>query len=87
MRAKIHLVAIIFTALLLSGCLTHKLHSEMDSAFPRHKSVETTETLNYMGLNGKKELVLITDKHHFVLSPDKEIIRTHQEQIFTLLNK
>lgn len=80
MRAKLRFAALAFTATLsLSGCFTYQLHSEMNTAFPKHKSVETTETLNYMGLNGKKELVLITDKHHFVLSPDKEIIRTHQE--------
>lgn len=45
------------------------------------------ETLRYMGLDKDRQLIMMTDRHHLVLSPNESTLRQHQAKIFAKMNR
>ena len=45
------------------------------------------ETLCYMGLDKDGQLIMMTDWHHLVLSPNESTLRQHQAKIFAKMNR
>jgi len=85
MRTQFCLAAMLLSALLLGGCATGMMHDKIND-LPEQKAMYSQETLRYMGLDKDSQLIMLTDKHHFVLSahPSEQ---PYQAKIFAKLNR
>ena len=62
------------------------MHDKVDQ-IPEQKEMYSQETLCYMGLDKDGQLIMMTDRHHLVLSPNESTLRQHQAKIFAKMNR
>ena len=86
MRTQFCLTTMLLSALLLGGCATGMMHDKVND-LPEQKAMYSQETLRYMGLDKDSQLIMLTDKHHFVLQPYEERVRSHFATIVAKMNR